>query len=267
MLLASIFRALPPSNGGCSSPSGKKRVTLTSLSQGARLPTGPRWKPRFDANGFAGIEHAKSHAALQPHCVDPAIAAEVTIALRRKNLPGANCVSPRKWRKPTVWLAIAPNSVRRVLIDGGLWPSAAKPGAKKKGAHELEPRYAPKPGQTVHIDLALSPAVHAPAEPIPAVSSSSGHPSTGSIPASRATMVPDRFSPTRDGPYGAGDGPIRRHQRHSPWPSDPLIRWLMNALSNAPPAAKCALRRRDWLTSGAWSGPAGAARRRVAKRA
>ena len=52
----------------------------------------------------------------------------------------------------------------------------APASAAKRGIHALVVRYAPQPDETVHIDLALVPALHAPAEPIPAVSSSSGHP-------------------------------------------------------------------------------------------
>ena len=65
---------------------------------------------------------------------------------------------------------VAPNTVRRILRDAGLWsaPPVAPPAAPPRR------RTAEEPGQTVNVDLCFVPATHTVASKLPAVSGSSG---------------------------------------------------------------------------------------------
>jgi transposase InsO family protein len=134
------------------------------------------WKPRFDAEGFAGLAHTLSHAAKAPKRVSTEISAAV-IKLRQDHPKwGKVRIAQELAKDHDFQSVVAPNSVKRILRDAGLWTAPPTAEAEKKGATKLIPRDAPTPGETAHVDLALVPLEHAPAEPVPAVSSSSGHP-------------------------------------------------------------------------------------------
>ncbi|MBM3128861.1 MAG: helix-turn-helix domain-containing protein [Chloroflexi bacterium] len=89
------------------------------------------WQPRFETGGYAALEHSQSRAPKKPARTAPDIEQRV-IDLRRHNpqwgkrriadeLAKANCWEP----------VIRPNTVKRILIDAGLWtplPATAKKG-------------------------------------------------------------------------------------------------------------------------------------------
>jgi transposase len=91
------------------------------------------WKPRFEAEGVAGLE-ARSHAAHQPAAISPAIAAQV-IALRQAHPAWGKLRIAQEVAKAHDWQpVVAPNTVRRILRDAGLWTAPSiEEGAEKGG--------------------------------------------------------------------------------------------------------------------------------------
>ncbi len=90
------------------------------------------WKPRFEADGFAGVEHCGSHAPLHPARISPAITAEV-IALRQAQPTWGKVRLAQEVAKAHAWQpVVAPNTVKRILRDAGLWtpPSIEEAGEK-----------------------------------------------------------------------------------------------------------------------------------------
>ena len=82
------------------------------------------WKPRFEAAGYAGLEHFASRAPKQPHRTEPALETEV-IELRRAHPDWGKHRIAHEVAKAHAWVAlVSPNTVKRILLDAGLWPSA-----------------------------------------------------------------------------------------------------------------------------------------------
>ena len=88
------------------------------------------WKPRFDQEGYAGLEqplsHRPKHLARQKSA---AIEAEV-IALRKAQADWGKQRIAHEIAKAHNWVPlVSHNTVRRILRDAGLW---AEPEAQKK---------------------------------------------------------------------------------------------------------------------------------------
>ena len=89
------------------------------------------WKPRFEQGGYEALESFASHAPKNPNRIDEAI--QQRVIHLRKDYP--------KWGKRRIadevakennWTAlVSPNTVRRILIDAGLW-SVTQTSAKKR---------------------------------------------------------------------------------------------------------------------------------------
>ncbi len=83
------------------------------------------WKARFDADGFAGLAHGGSHAPKQPARISAAITAEV-LALRQAQPTWGKVRLAQEIAKAHDWQpVVAPNTVKRILRDAGLWPAPA----------------------------------------------------------------------------------------------------------------------------------------------
>ena len=107
---------------------------VTASCQRAHVARGTfyYWQPRFETGGYTALEHFQSHAAKTPARTAPDIEQRV-IALRRQSpkwgkrriadeLAKANCWEP----------LVSPNTVKRILIDAGLWTPLQTP-TKKRG--------------------------------------------------------------------------------------------------------------------------------------
>ena len=91
------------------------------------------WKPRFDADGFAGLDHLGSHAPHHPARIAPAIEAAV-LALRQAHPDWGKVRLAQEVAKAHDWQpVVAPNTVKRILHDAGLWPAPPAEGAEKGG--------------------------------------------------------------------------------------------------------------------------------------
>ena len=94
-----------------------------------------KWKPRFEAGGYAALEKFQSHAAKNPHR-KPKEVEEKVIAMRRQHPDWGKKRIADELAKGNNWVPlVSPNIVKWILKDAGLWP---KPEATvKKGAPNL----------------------------------------------------------------------------------------------------------------------------------
>lgn len=87
------------------------------------------WKPRFDAEGYAGLEDFESRVAHRLNYKDEAIAQRV-IELRQQHPDWGKTRIAQELAKANNWVSvISPNTVRRILHSAGLWPES-EPGKK-----------------------------------------------------------------------------------------------------------------------------------------
>ena len=90
------------------------------------------WQPRFESGGYAALEQCQSHAAKEPARTASDIEQRV-IDLRRQNPKWGKRRIADELAKANRWEPlISPNTVKRILIDAGLW-MPLQASAKKKG--------------------------------------------------------------------------------------------------------------------------------------
>jgi transposase len=89
------------------------------------------WKPRFEANGYAGLEEFESRVAHKLNRKEESIEQSV-IAMRRQHSDWGKFRIADELAKGNNWVGVAsPNTVRRILQMAGLWPEKPKAGRKK----------------------------------------------------------------------------------------------------------------------------------------
>ena len=89
------------------------------------------WKPRFEANGYAGLEEFESRVAHKLNRKEESIEQSV-IAMRRQHPDWGKFRIADELAKGNNWVAVAsPNTVRRILQMADLWPEEPKAGRKK----------------------------------------------------------------------------------------------------------------------------------------
>ena len=101
------------------------------------------WQPRFEAGGYAALEHCQSHATKEPARTEPDIEQRV-IDLRRQNPRWGKRRIADELAKANRWEPLlSPNTVKRILIDAGLWTSllatAKKGGRTRSVARRTNP--------------------------------------------------------------------------------------------------------------------------------
>ncbi len=91
-----------------------------------------KWKPRFEAGGYAALEEFQSHAPKNPRR-KPKEVEDKVIVMRRQHPDWGKKRIADELAKGNNWVPLAsPNTVKRMLEDAGLWH---KPEATaKKGA-------------------------------------------------------------------------------------------------------------------------------------
>ncbi len=84
------------------------------------------WKRRFEAGGLAALDHCAPRGPKQPYRIAPGIEHEVC-ALRQAHPRWGKLRIAQELTKAHDWQpVVAPNTVRRILQDAGLWtPPAA----------------------------------------------------------------------------------------------------------------------------------------------
>lgn len=130
------------------------------------------WKPRFEAGGYEALQKFEALGPKEPQRTSPEVEQRV-IGLKRAHPDWGKERIAHELAKLNNWMPlVSPNTVRRVLVDAGLWPPSQM--AEKKTTFESVSRTAEEPGQTLNVDLCFVPAEHQTQQKLPAVSGSSG---------------------------------------------------------------------------------------------
>ena len=89
------------------------------------------WKPRFEKEGYPGLEHFASRVAHKLNYKDPSTEQQV-IELRRAHPDWGKARIAHEMAKANHWVPlVSPNTVKRILRSADLWPES---GAGKKGS-------------------------------------------------------------------------------------------------------------------------------------
>ena len=79
------------------------------------------WKARFEAGGYAALQEFAAAGPKEPHRIGPEIEQKV-IELKRTQPEWGKERIAQELAKPNNWMPlVSPNTVRRILIDAGLW--------------------------------------------------------------------------------------------------------------------------------------------------
>jgi transposase len=108
--------------------------TITKACQVAHVSrqTFYDWQPRFTAAGFAGLLHFASPAPKQPHRIDPAIEPRVTAMRQQHPTWGKQRIADQITQENQWVPLVSRGTVRRILLDAGLWPEPAARAKKKR---------------------------------------------------------------------------------------------------------------------------------------
>jgi transposase len=89
------------------------------------------WKPRFDESGYAGLEAFARRGPEEPKQT-PSEIEERIIALRKENPDWGKKRLADELAKANNWVPlVSPNTVKRILVDAGLWEAAVSGAGKK----------------------------------------------------------------------------------------------------------------------------------------
>ena len=90
------------------------------------------WKPRFEEQGYAGLETFASRAPKEHGRTTPEEIEQQVIAARREHPKWGKRRIADELTKANNWVPLVyPNTVRRILEDAGLWETE-EPGEGKK---------------------------------------------------------------------------------------------------------------------------------------
>jgi len=91
------------------------------------------WQPRFAAEGYAGLLEFASRAPKHPSRIDPAIKPRV-IALRQAHPSWGKQRIADELTRANQWVPlVSRGTVRRILLEAGLWSAPAAADKKKLG--------------------------------------------------------------------------------------------------------------------------------------
>ena len=91
------------------------------------------WKPRFDEQGYVGLEAFERRGPKEPRGTSAEVEQKV-IALRRKHLDWGKKRIADELAKANSWVPlVSPNTVKRILKEANLWQTEGS-GAEKKGS-------------------------------------------------------------------------------------------------------------------------------------
>jgi transposase len=90
------------------------------------------WKPRFQQDGFAGLETTYSHAPHNPHKIDSSVVERVLE--KKKSHPdwGRHRIADELMKENNWEALLSASSVRRILIASSLWNTKTAVPKKKK---------------------------------------------------------------------------------------------------------------------------------------
>jgi transposase len=94
------------------------------------------WKPRFEAQGYAGLEKYQNKGPAKGSVGTPAEVCQKVVEMRRLHPEWGKQRIADEMAKANNWVPIvSPNTVRRILAETGLWKPAEK--EPKKGSSNL----------------------------------------------------------------------------------------------------------------------------------
>lgn len=129
------------------------------------------WRGRYAATGEAGLVEPRSRAPHHPaRRTSPALEAEVLALHVAQPTWGKRRLTGRLAQQHGGHTVLSPNTVQRILKAAN--PAPAPTVGRPRSTVPV--RHAEEPGQTVNVDLAFVPLTRTLADPIPAVSGSSG---------------------------------------------------------------------------------------------
>jgi transposase len=91
------------------------------------------WLPRFEAESYAGLLHSASRAPKHPHRIAPAIAQRVTALRQQHPSWGKQLIADVLTQENQFVPLVSRGTVRRILVDAGLWPEPATLLKKERG--------------------------------------------------------------------------------------------------------------------------------------
>jgi len=92
------------------------------------------WKPRFEEGGYEALNECRSHAPKNPNRKAKEVEEQVVEMRRRHPNWGRQRIAD-ELAKGNSWVAVvSANTVKRILIDAGLWPQRDSQGKKKTRA-------------------------------------------------------------------------------------------------------------------------------------
>jgi transposase len=91
------------------------------------------WKPRFDEQGYTGLEEFESRAPKEHNRTPPEVE-QKAIDLRREHSDWGKKRIADELAKANNWVPlVSPNTVKRILKDAGLWEAVEADAGKKAG--------------------------------------------------------------------------------------------------------------------------------------
>jgi transposase len=98
------------------------------------------WKPRFEKYGYKGLEEFESRAPKNPYRTSVDVDQKV-VAMRRKHPDWGKQRIADELAKANNWVPlIAPQTVRRILKDAGLWEAVEAASKKSRSRQVVERR-------------------------------------------------------------------------------------------------------------------------------
>ena len=89
------------------------------------------WKPRFDKEGYKGLAEFKNHAPDKPARIAPEVE-QAVIEMKQAHPDWGKKRIVHELAKSNNWVpVVSPNTVKRILIEVGLW-TRVEEAAKKK---------------------------------------------------------------------------------------------------------------------------------------
>ncbi len=80
------------------------------------------WKPRFEEGGYEALNECRSHAPKNPNRIGTDVEAQV-IEMRRERAKWGKQRIADELAKRNSWVSVvSANTVKRILLDAGLWP-------------------------------------------------------------------------------------------------------------------------------------------------
>ena len=99
------------------------------------------WKPRFETEGYAGVERYQRKGPEKGSVGTPAKERQKVIEMRRLHPEWGKHRISDEMTKANNWVPlVSPNTVRRILAEAGLWKSAEKEQKKTPSNRQFAPQ-------------------------------------------------------------------------------------------------------------------------------